>query len=175
MDGESALQTLAQIAISLAGFGGLMVVLRRDPSGPLSVGESMDLALVVGGSLLALLFALLPLPLFHFGLSEPIAWQLASILFGIALSVLHLRLAWARLVLPGPGVQPIWPRLTRAATWLPLGLALTLVPAALGVLRGITVGLYLQALLVLLIVSAFPMVGIAVRLTFEIAERNKRD
>jgi hypothetical protein len=60
---ESVLYTLAEVAITLAGFSGVVVVFRLRGAQAWSPTELQILWLLIGDSFLVLLFALLPLPL----------------------------------------------------------------------------------------------------------------
>ena len=166
MHAEGSLQTLAEVAISLAGFGSLLVVLRRSPESPWSEGESADLLIVVGGSLLVLFFALLPLPLAELGLSADADWRASSALLALALLVAYA-LVWSRRRrLHRAGIQSSSPRTAAALAQLPLGLAGALLVSAV-VRMPAGAGLYLLALVLTLAASAFPLVALVARLGIE--------
>jgi hypothetical protein len=87
MPGEDFLFTIAQVAIALAGFAGLISVFRSgEDSGTQSefYGQSMMLELSLG----AAFFALLPMPLFYTLGAEPDVWRVTSAL------LLAFLLAW---------------------------------------------------------------------------------
>ena len=159
MGGESALETLAEVAIALAGFGSLLVVLRRAPESPWQAGEGTDLFIVVGGSLLVLFFALAPLPLFHLGLSEPGVWRLSSALLALGLVAAYVVVLRRRTRLLREGIRPTLPGLSSALAQLPLLLAALLALNAASVLPAPGAGGYLLALVLLLAGSAFPLVS----------------
>jgi hypothetical protein len=160
MDGESALETLAEVAIALAGFGSLLVVLRRAPESPWAPGEGTDLFVVVGGSLLVLFFALAPLPLFHLGLTESWAWRLSSVLLALALVAAYMVVRQRRVRLAREGIRSTLPRLSAVLAQLPLLLAAVLALNAASVLPPPGAGGYLLALVLLLAGSAFPLISL---------------
>ena len=162
MDGEGSLQTLAEVSIALAGFGSLLVVLRRSPSSSWSESEGVDLLVVVGGGLLVLFFALSPLSFFHLGLSDPALWSLSSSLLAFALILAYLVVLQRRRRLLRAGFQPSYPRLSRVLVQLPLVLAAILVLNATDLLIPRGVGAYLLALDLLLAASAFPLIALVI-------------
>ena len=109
MEGESSLQTLAEVSIALAGFASLLVVLNRGRSGALSEGEGADLFVVAGGGLLALFFSLLPLPLRHFGLAPSSVRTLSSASFSAGLFLGYVAILRRRYRLLRAEVEPSFP------------------------------------------------------------------
>lgn len=82
MSAKDELLTIAEIAVALVGFSGLIFVFRaRDVTG-LETRDLSALAMIVGAGSIALAFALLPLPLSYLGLAEPVFWRISSGLFG---------------------------------------------------------------------------------------------
>lgn len=79
---ESILQTLAKVAITLAGFSGLVVTLRFRGTQAWSATELRLLWLMIGDSFLVLFFALLPFPLTLAGWSQDVVWSVCSPLLG---------------------------------------------------------------------------------------------
>lgn len=77
MDIPDWYQTVAEIAIGLAGFSGLAVALRRDV-GPLSEIQKFRMGVLFGMTFGALFLALLPGLLFDFGVANSMLWPLAS-------------------------------------------------------------------------------------------------
>jgi hypothetical protein len=164
MDGEASLETLAEVAIALAGFGSLLVVLRRSPTSPWSEGEGADLLIVVGGSLLVLFFSLLPLPLYHLGLPAERAWRASSLLFALALLAAYAVVFRRRRMLLRQGIRASFPRLSGVLAQLPLLLVAGLGLQGFAGLAGAGVGLYLLALVLLLAGAAFPLMSLVMRL-----------
>jgi hypothetical protein len=164
VEGESSLQTLAEVSIALAGFASLLVVLRRGGSASLSEGEGADLFVVVGGSLMVLLFSLLPLPLGHLGLSGPLLWGISSALLSIGLALGYLAILRQRSRLLAAGVQPLFPRLSGFAVHAPLPVVALLILNATGMLLGRGPGLYILSLILVLALSALPLLFVVVEL-----------
>lgn len=80
---ESVLYTLAGLAMSFAGFSGLVVTLpSRDATQTWSPAELTMLGLLIGDSLLVLFLALLPVPLALANWSSDWIWTLCSALLG---------------------------------------------------------------------------------------------
>jgi len=163
MGGADSLQTLAEVSVALAGFGSLLVVLRRDPNKSWAEGEALDLFVVVGGNLLVLFFSLLPLPMFYFGLSEAAVWRPSSMAFGLVLALAYWAVLERRRQLLRAGASPAFPRLSRALTQLPLVLVAILALNAAGILGG-GVGAYLLVLVLLLTASSSPLLSLVVLL-----------
>ena len=79
---EQSLDTLANVAITLAAFSGVVVVFRVRGAATWSATELRVLWFLIGDSFLVLFFALLPLPLALFNLSQDVLWGLCSALLG---------------------------------------------------------------------------------------------
>jgi hypothetical protein len=173
VNGEGSLQTLAQVSIALAGFGSLLVVLRRAPESAWSEGEGVDLLIVVGGSFLVLLFSLSPLSFVHLGLSEATVWRLSSVLLGLALIPCYVLVLRRRRRLLRAGIHPTFPNVSRVLAQLPLLLVAFLFTVGAGVLGSAALGGYLLALVLLLVGSAFPLIALVTRLGVDSAEREE--
>lgn len=79
---EQSLDTLANVAITLAAFSGLVVTFRARGARRWSPTELRVLWFLVGDSFLTLFFALLPLPMTLAGWSPDLIWGLCSALLG---------------------------------------------------------------------------------------------
>ena len=75
-----ALLTLAEIALGLAGFTGVIVVFGRDPKAPWHPLDSFRVVRMLSSSLGALFFSLLPEGVGATGLSAASTWRLCSLL-----------------------------------------------------------------------------------------------
>lgn len=164
MEGEGPLQTLAEVSVALAGFASLLVVLRRGPVDTRSPGRGLDLFVVVGGNLLVLMACLLPMALHHLGASDALVWRgasgvLAASLLGGYVAVLRRR---ARLL--RAGLDSLFPRTSRVAGQAPLLLVALLVADAAGAIPG-AAGAYILALVLLLALSALPLLLVVVELS----------
>lgn len=163
-EAEGSLQTLAEVSVALAGFASLLVVLRRGSAAAVSGGEGADLFVVVGGNLLVLLFSLLPLPLHLLGTSVAGTWRISSALLGVALLLGYLSLLRRRAALLRAGVQPSFPRISRVSVHSPVVVIGLLVGNAVGLVGGPGAGAYLLALILLLSLSALPLVFLVIEL-----------
>ena len=77
MNVPDALSTIAEIALGLAGFSGVVVVLGRQP-GAFSKVESGRLVLLLVSSIGAMFLALLPLALAPLELSASLLWRVSA-------------------------------------------------------------------------------------------------
>jgi hypothetical protein len=81
------LQTIAEIAIALAGFTGVVAFLGQRARGEWRPVDLFRFNQLLGGSLAALLFSFTPILLFKMGVPEPIAWRWSSGLIAAYLAV----------------------------------------------------------------------------------------
>lgn len=91
---ESVLYTLAQVAITLAGFSGVVVAFQVQGAQTWSPTELRVLWLLIGDSFLVLFFSLLPVPLALVNWSPDALWGFCNALLGawfIAGNLLALR------------------------------------------------------------------------------------
>ena len=79
---EQILDTIANIAIALAGFSGLVVVFRSRGVRSWTPTELRFLWFLIGDSLLVLLFALLPFPMALANWSDDTIWTVCASLLG---------------------------------------------------------------------------------------------
>lgn len=79
---ESVLYTLAEVGVTLAGFSGVVVVLRVRGAQTWSPTELRVLWFLIGDSFLLLLFSLLPIPLTLADWSPDAVWGFCSALLG---------------------------------------------------------------------------------------------
>ncbi len=76
MEGSDALAVLAEVAIGLAGFSGIVIAIRRrEPAHP---WETFRAVVLLGTAFCALFLALLPFAIHAFGVSGPNVWRIAS-------------------------------------------------------------------------------------------------
>jgi hypothetical protein len=80
MPEADALLTLAEIALGLAGFTGVIVVFGRDPKAPWHPLDSYRVVRMLSSSLAALFFSLLPEGLRATGMPTVWTWRLSSAL-----------------------------------------------------------------------------------------------
>lgn len=81
MDIQSTLSTLAEVAITLAGFTGLLIALTSANKEPKQA--FFRVAAMLSGCLFIIVAALLPAPLLELGLSEQTAWGIPTIIEGV--------------------------------------------------------------------------------------------
>lgn len=151
------LGTLAQAAVTFAGFSVLMVALPQLTGRPWLPAMATGLWVMVALSLGAFVFSLLPLVLRELGLEDGRSISVASAglaLFLIATASLGFRRDY-RLVRAGEAGPPI-PPLVVAAVWTTL-LALALWLNAFAVLPGSPTGWYLAALLLTFAQAGVPL------------------
>ena len=85
MSAKNELLAIAEIAVALIGFSGLIFAIRARGVAELETRDLSALAMIVCGGSLALAFSLLPLPLWYLGLAEPVFWRLSCGAFGAAM------------------------------------------------------------------------------------------
>lgn len=79
---EQVLDIIANVAVALAGFSGLVVVFRLRGARAWSPTELRFLWFLIGDSLLVLLFALLPFPMALANWSQDTIWTVSNALLG---------------------------------------------------------------------------------------------
>ena len=158
MQQEGFLLAIAQIAVTLAGFSGLVVAIRSAPPARWHVRDIWSLAWMLGSSLIGLFLALLPPVLAIFRVPDESIWTIATasmstvmLTFGLAMAVSGHRLT--RLGHPArvryfPGV----------AAFLLEGVGFLVGLAAVGVLPHTRIGLFAAGLVTCLLVSALSLV-----------------
>jgi peptidoglycan/LPS O-acetylase OafA/YrhL len=78
VDRSEALLSIAEIALGLAGFGGIFVALSRERDRPRRPADTYRLVLLMSTALSTLVLALLPAGLIAVGVVESWVWPLAS-------------------------------------------------------------------------------------------------
>jgi len=158
MANEGFFVAIAQIAVALAGFSGLVVATRgASPSG-WSTRDTWSLAGMFGASIGALFLALLPSLLFFLRLSTEVVWMLASLLMAAFLVGFALTMAWFSRKLSRSGQPP------RVRYFVPAGTLMLLVCGclaglgALGMFGQAVTGVFVLGLMACLFVSALALV-----------------
>jgi hypothetical protein len=164
MQAGGSLQTLAEVSVTLAGFASLLVVLRRGSATSVSPGEGADLFVVVGGNLLVLLFSLVPLPLHYLGVSESAVWRSSSGVFAGTLVLGYLAILRMRASLLASGIESYFPRSSRVTAHTPLIVVTLLVANSVGLFGDSSVGAYLLALVLLVLLSSLPLLFVVIDL-----------
>ncbi|TKR29246.1 hypothetical protein FCE95_13860 [Luteimonas gilva] len=150
---QDVLYTLAKVAVTLAGFSGVVVGLRLRGAPGWSATELRVLWLLVCDSFLVLFFALLPVPMALADWSDDLIWSLCSALLGTWFVVGNLlalrgerRDRVARRLVKVPVITPLFQIVFVAA--LAMGIALWLAAFDIAVARGQAI--YVLGLIVLL-------------------------
>jgi hypothetical protein len=128
-----ALLTLAELALGLAGFTGVIVVFGRDPKAPWHAVDAFRVARMLSASFGGLFFSLLPEGMLATGLSAVTTWRIGS-----ALLLGYLLLAGRSTLLAARALGPeerayLDVRYLRAVPLLLGAVALVLASNALGV------------------------------------------
>lgn len=150
---QDVLYTLAKVAVTLAGFSGVVVGLRLRGAPAWSATELRVLWLLVCDSFLVLFFSLLPVPMALADWPEETVWALCNALLGTWFIVGNLlalrgerRDRIARRLVKVPVITPLFGIVFVAA--LAMGVALWLAAFDVGVARGQAI--YVTGLIVLL-------------------------
>jgi hypothetical protein len=85
MEHADALLTIAEIALGLAGFGGLFLAIGRDRAAARNPADTYRLGLLLTTALATLLLALLPVGFQAVGLAEDAVWSLSSAIMAVSL------------------------------------------------------------------------------------------
>lgn len=158
MEQEQFLLAIAQVAVTLAGFSGLVVAIRGESPSQWHARDIWSLSWMFGSSFGALFLALLPLLLHSFRLDEKAIWigacaVLAIFVIGFSVTMI----VWGtRLTTAGyPPRVRFFPKLARMLLMLSGVLAGA---AAIGILPEARVGLFALGLIACLVVSALSLV-----------------
>jgi hypothetical protein len=172
MEQEAVLLAIAQIAVTLAGFSGLVVAIRGAPPAAWHARDIWSLTWMFGTSFGALFLSLLPLLLASFHLRDELIWTCASfvmsifvILFSIAMMVWGHKLTKA-------GHPPRVRFFPSAARLLLVVSGILAGVAAVGLFSQFRVGLFILGLIACLIVSALSLVVFLVVLARAAAGRS---
>lgn len=95
MNSIDQLLTVAEIALTLAGFAGIIATFQFKNSAFFSKGRVLSLSLIVYISLVGTFFAVLPIALLNFGLSEKSVWATCSALMALNITVFIIYI-WQR-------------------------------------------------------------------------------
>jgi len=96
VDPTELLATIAELALGLAGFSGVMTAFMQRP-GRLTEVEAYRIAVLLGVSLGALFLSLVPLALMQFGLDAGAVWRSAGLCmvgYAVVGGALYLRASW---------------------------------------------------------------------------------
>ena len=109
MDHAGILQLLAELAVAVLGFSGVVAVLGRRSSGEWTLVDRVRFFTMVRLTVSVLIFALLPFPLHSAGLTGETIWGwcsgIAALIVVLNLIVAFIDNAFARSVLTEPGTS----------------------------------------------------------------------
>ena len=131
---KDELLTMAQIAVALIGFSGLIFVFRVRDVSELEVRDLAALGMIVGSGSVTLVFSLVPLPLAYLGLPEPIFWRLCSGLFAAGMFAAAAVFTAINRQLSRSGHVARTPRLNRVTLVSTVAAGVVLVLCAVGAL-----------------------------------------
>jgi len=171
MQEEGFLLGIAQIAVTLAGFSGLVVAIRGAPPSSWHPRDIWSLSWMFGTSLGALFLALLPLLLARLQLGEAVIWTAANLAisifvigFGITMTLFGRRLTRS-------GHRPRVRFFPPAATVVLLLCGLLSGLGAFGLVAQLRTGFFVLGLIACLFVSALSLVVFLVVLARAAGER----
>ena len=158
MESQGFLVAIAQIAVALAGFSGLVVATRDASPKGWSPRDLWSLAWMFGASIGSLFLALLPSLLFFLRLRTEVVWMLASFLMAAFLVVFALTMALFSRRLSRLGERPRVRYFSTFATLLLFGCGCLAGFGALGRFGQAAVGVFVLGLIACLFVSALALV-----------------
>ena len=144
---------IAQVAVALAGFSGLIAAIRTAAPEGWHPRDIWSLSWMLGASIGALVLGLLPLWLGLFGWSDDLVYRASSTIAAVYIGALVGVLGWSGHRLTRSGYPPRVPHFPYAIIVL-LGTAtLAAVAAAAGWLPGAVIPAYVGSLIALLVAS----------------------
>jgi hypothetical protein len=158
---EDILYTLAGVAVTIAGFSGVVVVLPLRDSPNWSPTEIRMLRLLIADSFVTLFLALLPIPLSLANWSPEAIWGLCSALLGSWFLIgdwLAVRGEFADRAEQHSGTNPLNAPIRFGIYLVALLMGIVLWLSALGVLAPAGQALYVLGLMVLLAIAAIEFV-----------------
>ena len=158
MESQGLLLAIAQIAVALAGFSGLVVATRGASPTGWSTRDIWSLTWMFGASLGALFLALLPILLFFLGLQPEVIWTGASLLMAAFMVVFSLTMSFSSRKLTRLGERPRVRYFSSGATLMLLTCGCLAGFGALGILGQATTGVFVLGLMACLLVSALALV-----------------
>ena len=153
---EDSLLTISQLGLIFAGFTSLFVVIRGPEHNQWRPIELIAMWIMVGCSLGALFLSLLPVVLFHYGMSDSALWASSSGVLGLFILV-FVGVLWNRI--RRPRTELILPRGNLAFRILAIVTALTQLLGAVDLLVPRGAPTYLLGLVGLLAMAVFPFIA----------------
>jgi len=153
---EGSLLTISQLGLIFAGFTSLFMAICRPDRGQWRPIELIAMWIMVGCSLGAMFLSLLPVVLFHYGLSHSALWATSSGALGLFILV-FLGMLWTRI--RRPRTELLLPRANLFFRLLAIVTALTQLLGAIDVLVPRGAPTYVLGLLGLLAMTVFPFIA----------------
>ena len=158
MQDEGFLLAIAQIAVTLAGFSGLVVAIRGAPPTAWHPRDIWSLSWMFGTSLGALFMALLPVLLAFFHLREGLIWTVASLVMCAFMIVFAVAMTLSGRRLTRSGHRPRVRYFPMGATLLLLTCGFLSGLGGVGVFSQPRIGFFVLGLVACLLVSALSLV-----------------
>ena len=158
MPGEGLFLAIAQIAVTLAGFSGLVVAIRGAPPSAWHLRDIWSLSWMFGTSLGALFMALLPLALTSFRLRDHLVWTVAGLVMSALMIVFAVSMALSGRRLTRLGHGPRVRYFPTAATVLLLICGCLAGLGAAGIFSEARIGLFVAGLIACLLVASLSLV-----------------
>jgi len=171
MQEEGFLLGIAQIAVTLAGFSGLVVAIRGAPPSSWHPRDIWSLSWMFGTSLGALFLALLPLLLARLQLGEAVIWTAANLAISIFVIGFGITMIFSGRRLTRSGHRPRVRFFPPAATVVLLLCGLLSGLGAFGLFTQLRTGVFVLGLIACLFVSALSLVVFLVVLARAAGER----
>lgn len=161
MEGEAQLILVAELAIALAGFAGIVATNQFRSTGKFSRGDAVGLALIVHCGAIDGFFAMLPMAIFGFGFTEQTAFRVSSLMHCINIALYTL---WIRRNMQGVQVSD-WR--TRAVYLTLYGVGLVIIAInlmnALNIIFKGEFGPYFLACILPLLIACFMFIRLVTR------------
>jgi hypothetical protein len=158
MQDDGLFLALAQIAVTLAGFSGLVVAVRGAPPTAWHPRDIWSLSWMFGTSLGALFLALLPALLNSFRLGAELVWTIADLLISAFMIIFGVAMALSGRRLTRLGHRPRVRYFPMAATFLLLVCGLLSSLGGAGIFPQVRIGFFFLGLIACLLVSALSLV-----------------
>lgn len=158
MESQGFLVAIAQIAVALAGFSGLVVATREASPKGWTNRDIWSLAGMFGSSIASLFLALLPSLLFFLRFRTEVVWMLANLFMAGFLIAFALTMALFSRRLSRLGERPRVRYVVTGAMFLLLGCGCLAGLGGLGRFGEAAVGVFILGLIVCLFVSALALV-----------------
>jgi hypothetical protein len=105
--GASLLYTLATLAVTLAGFAAILLVLRQAAGGVLTATDRFIAGTIVGHLCVIMGGALVPSMLVRFALPEVWVWKISALAFGLPMLAVLLTYQRRRIARTGKAAPPV--------------------------------------------------------------------